>query len=289
MNWFQQNRFLGTFLVVLGVGAIACAVFLCLAKSSFGDAEMQFDRQATELAALQRHNPFPTEANLRKMKTQAEEYGSQLTVLKEDLKTRVLPVVPLAPNEFQARLRQAMASVTEKARAHKVRLPENFYLGFEEFSAALPATEAAPLLGQQLAQVELILDILIDARVDAVTSLKRVPLATATSPATTPSPGPGRKPNTSATAVPLLERTAIDAAFGGTPGAVRRALNQLSTINQQFYIIRTLHILNEKEKGPPRDGAGAAAAFPAPGGLNFIVGNERVTASTRIELVRFTF
>ena len=37
-----------------------------------------------------------------------------------------------------ARLRQAVTTLTEKAQTNHVKLPENFFLGFEEFSAALP-------------------------------------------------------------------------------------------------------------------------------------------------------
>ncbi|MEO5720479.1 MAG: Amuc_1100 family pilus-like protein [Chthoniobacterales bacterium] len=292
-KWFEENRFLGTFLVALAFGTMASGIFLCWSMSRFGDAEQAFDQQATELAALQRHDPFPTEGNLRKMKTQAEEYASALAALQENLKTRVLPVpAEMKPNEFQARLRQAMTSVSEKARENKVKLPENFFLGFEEFGAALPDTEAAPWLGQQLAQVELLMNILIDARVQGVTSLKRVPLVAAPSPSATP---PARGPKTKAPVVPLIERPAIDLAFTGTPGAVRRVLNQISTVNEQLYVMRTLQIVNEKEQGPPR-AAEATANQPAPGAtpaaasaLNFIVGNEHVNATARIEMVRFTF
>ena len=81
----------------------------------------------------------------------------------------------MAPNEFQSHLRQAMTAVAERARANKVKLPENFFLGFDEFASALPNTAVAPLLGQQLAQIELLLNILIDARVD-VTAFRRTPL-----------------------------------------------------------------------------------------------------------------
>jgi hypothetical protein len=291
MNWFQQNRFLGTFLAVFGVATLAALVFLFMARSSFGEAKAQWDQQVVELSALQRHTPYPTDANLRKMRTQAEEYAVQIDRLKEELKVRVLPVPPMAPNEFQNRLRQAVASVTEKARANKVKLPDNFYLGFEEFSSALPDTAAAPLLGQQLAQVELLLNILIDARVDAVTALRRVPpVAT---PAASPTPAGARKPPAAAQAAPVIDRSVVDASFTSLPGAARRVLNQVSTTDQQFYIIRTLHVLNEKDKGPPRDGAAGATATPAPGAantaLNFIVGNERITTSARIEMVRFAF
>lgn len=293
MKWFEENRFLGTFLAAFGAGTLAVLIFLWFAKSSFDGAKTQFDEQATEMAALQRHNPFPTEANLRKMKTQAGEYATALTALKEELKTRVLPVpAEMKPNEFQARLRQAMTSVAEKARANKVKLPDNFFLGFEEFGAALPDTEAAPLLGQQLAQVELLMNILIDARVQAVTSLKRVP-PTAASPSASATPA-ARKPTPAVSSTPLIERASIDLAFTGAPGATRRVLNQISNVNQQLYVIRTLHVLNEKETGPPREGAGSASALSAVSpaansALNFIVGNEHVQTAARIEMIRFTF
>lgn len=295
MNWFRENRFLGAFLAALGVGALVSLIFLWWAKSGFENAKGQFDQQAAEMATLQRHNPFPTEANLRKMKTQAEEYTAAFTAFKEDLKTRALPVpAEMKPNEFQARLRQAMTSVAEKARANKVKLPDNFFLGFEEFGAALPDTEAAPRLGQQLAQVELLMNILIDARVDAVTSLKRVPLTSAAIPSANPTPA-GQSPKPAAPVAALLEKAVVELAFSGTPGASRRALNQISTVNQQLYVIRTLHVLNEKETGPPREAASAAGtAKPgdkavANSALNFIVGNEHVQTSARIEMLRFTF
>ena len=105
-TWFQQNRFLGMFLVVFVLAAIGALYFLFSARSGFTDAKIAYDNTAAELNRLHRLAPFPTEANLRKMKTQAEDYSSELEKLKIDLKRRVLPVVPMAPNEFQSRLRR---------------------------------------------------------------------------------------------------------------------------------------------------------------------------------------
>src|SRR5207253_2649667 len=118
-------------------------------------------------------------------------YGANLTKLKEELKAQVLPVPPIAPNEFQSRLRQAIVSTTEKARTNRVKLPENFRLGFDEFATTLAGSAAAAAsLGQELGQVELLLGILIDARIDAIRTLKRVTLPTETPVA----PPPARKP-----------------------------------------------------------------------------------------------
>jgi hypothetical protein len=304
--WFRQNRFLGIFLIAFAVAVIGSLYFLLTARSGFHDAKAQFDSNAAELNRLQRIAPFPTEANLRKMKTQAEDYASELNKLKEELKSRVLPVAPMAPNEFQSRLRQVSTAIAEKARANRVKLPDNFYLGFDEFAAALPDTAAAPLLGQQLAQAELLANILVDARVESITAFRRVAAAqdragALATPTATPSATPRRGPAAAAAGPQPIERTTIETAFISSPGAARRVLNQIATAPQQFYIVRTLHVLNEKDKGPTRDGAAsagsaanapaaAAAAAGAPASaLQFIVGNERIETSARVEMVRFTF
>ncbi|MGZ4984855.1 MAG: hypothetical protein ACXV8A_02075 [Chthoniobacterales bacterium] len=294
MNWFRQNQFLGTFLAIFGVATLTALFFLWSAKSGFDDAKALFDQNATELNRLQRLNPFPNDENLKKMAAQAKDYATELNKLKDELKTRVLPVTPMAPNEFQSHLRQAIVSLGEKARANKVKLPDNFFLGFEEFSSALPDTAAAPGLGQQLAQAELLANIIIDARVDTLTSFHRVapaePVAAGPTPAAARRPAPAPATNAPATP-PLIERTVFDVAFIATPSAARRVLDQGASINQQFCIFRTIHVLNDRDKGPPREGAATASATPPPSNaaLNFIVGNEHIQAAARIEMLRFNF
>lgn len=300
MNWFRQNRWLGTFLIVFGICTLIASYFFFSGKSSSDEAFSRFKAAAAERSRLERLDPFPSEANYRKMKVHLENYSAALDKLKEELKTRVLPAPPVAPNEFQSRLRQAMLATSEKARAHRVKLPANFALGFDEFTAALPNTAAAPLLAQELSQIELLMNIVVDARVDGVSSFVRTPSRgeRGAGPAAAPSPAGGRKPSGVAPAGPkMLERSVVDLTFASAPSAARKVLNQIASSPQQFYIIRTLHVKNEKDKGPLRDQAtqsGAAAAQPTPSkapsaALNFIVGNEHIETSARIELIRFTF
>jgi hypothetical protein len=304
MNWYRQNRWLGTFLIVFGISTLLAVYFLFSAKSNSDEALARFNEAAAERGRLERLDPFPSEANYKKMKVHLENYSAALDKLKEELKTRVLPVPTLAPNEFQSRLRQAMVAISDKARANRVKLPDNFALGFDEFTAALPNTASAPLLGQQLAQIELVLNILIDAHVDGITALVRAPLSEergAASTTPTPAPGPGRKPaGPTATGPKVLERGQIDLSFNSAPSVARKVLNQIGSSNVQFYITRTLHVHNEKEKGPAREqptAAGAAAPAqstaaaktPSNAAISFIVGNEHLETSARIELVRFTF
>jgi hypothetical protein len=226
-----------------------------------------------------------------------DSYATALEKFKEELKGHVLSSPSLAPNEFQSRLRQAMVASAEKARANKVKLPDNFALGFNEFTAALPKNEIAPLLAQELAGAELLTNILIEARVDSVTAFTRRPAPSSVGGVTTPAPG--KRPTSSpAGGSKVTDRNIVDFSFVAAPSAARNVLNQIASSNQQLYIIRTLHVRNEKENGPPREGSTAGTivggsaidtATASTSALKFIVGNEHVETSARIEMVRLTF
>jgi hypothetical protein len=267
---------------VFGICTLVALYFLFTTKSNYEEVSARFRETAAERNRLEHLDPFPSDANYRKLKAYVDHYGGGLAKFKEEMKGHSLPVVPLAPNEFQSRLRQAMIASTEKARASKVKLPDNFHLGFDEFTAALPNNEVAPLLGQELAQVELLVNILIDARIDSLSGLRRVR-------------SPQERDKTSTAQPKAIERNIVELTFVAAPSAARKILNEIASANQQLYIIRTLHLRNEKEKGPAREqseSAAETAATTPPSGnaaLNFIVGNEHIETSVRIEMLRFAF
>jgi len=289
MNWYRENRWLGNFLIAFAVTALLALFFLFRARSGFTEASAQFNEAATERNRLEHLNPFPNEGNFRKTRTALDDYSATLTKLKAELRAQVLPVEPIAPNEFQSRLRRAIVNTTEKARANRVKLPENFNLGFDEFRTTLPTTAAAPLLGQELAQVELLFGILIDARVDAIAAVKRTTPPTEATAAPTPPP---KKPSAPANAAPpVVERAIVDLTFTASPSAMRKVSNQIASAERQFFIVRTLYVRNQQLKGPAREQTAATAGTTPPptSAIKFIVGNEHVEITARTEIVRFAF
>ena len=289
MNWYRENRWLGNFLIAFAVTALVALWFLFRARSGFTEASAQFNEAATERNRLEHLNPFPNEGNFRKTQAALNDYGATLTKLKAEIRAQVLPVEPIAPNEFQSRLRRAIVNTTEKARANRVKLPENFHLGFDEFRTTLPTTAAAPLLGQELAQVELLFGILIDARVDAIAAVKRTtPPAEATAAPTPPPKKPSAPTNA---APPVVERAIVDLTFTASPSAMRKVSNQIASAERQFFIVRTLYVRNQQLKGPAREQTAATAGTTPPptSAIKFIVGNEHVEITARIEIVRFAF
>ena len=303
MNWFRKNPFWSAFIAIAGGALFLAAGLLWWTKGSYEDAMAKFRESATEQSRLESGNPYPSAANVRKMNTYLDDYKAALQKLKAELKTRMLTEAPLAPNEFQTRLRQAIIRTTENARNNRVKLPANFFLGFDEFVSSLPSPEDAPALGQELSQVQLLLNTIIEARVDAITAFHRIshpgiataaaPLPAATS-STSPKASLGPK---------LIEERTVEFAISASPTAGRRVINQIAAASEQFFIIRAIYVKNQKDKGPLRENAGATAMIPPPnpaptgagpapaatpaGPLNFIVGNEHIGLSARVELVNF--
>ena len=272
----------------------------------WSDARQTFEQVAAERNRLEGLDPFPSEANLRKLHGYIDGYSTALDKFKEQLKSEVAPAPPLAPNEFQSHLRQAVVATLDRARTSNVKLPDKFQLGFDEFTRAMPNTAVTVLLGQELSQIQMLINILLDAKVDSVTSFHRAPLSEehGASPTPTPSPAPGRrvaaaaKP-TSTPAPTLVKRNVVDVSFKAAPAVARKVLNEITASTGQFFIIRTLYVHNEKDKGPPREKTASPTPPPsaqvppaqpgAAGALNFIVGNEHIEVSATIEMLRFTF
>jgi hypothetical protein len=299
MNWFRENPFWSAFIAIAGGALLLAAGFLWWTKGSYEDAMAKYRESAAEQTRLESGNPYPSAANVGKMETYLDNYKAALDKLKAELKTRMLTEAPLAPNEFQTHLRQAIIRTTENARSNRVKLPANFFLGFDEFVSSLPSPEDAPALGQELSQVQLLLNTIIEARVDAITAFHRISrpgIATAAAPTPAATPRTPSKPSAK-----LIEERTVEFAISASPTAGRRVINQISAANDQFFIIRAIHVKNQKDKGPPRENTGLAATVPpsnpagagaAPtatpaGPLNFIVGNEHIDLSARVELVNF--
>ncbi len=304
MNWFQQNKFLGSFLAVLFLATILAGWFLLREKGAADDQQTRLETTLAEFNRLRGGSPFPNAANLEKTKAQTESYRSSLGQLEEELKTRTLPVAPLQPNEFQGQLRQAVNALIEKAAAAKVVLPQNFYLGFDEYATSLPNPVAAPLLGRELKAMEILVSGIVDAHVDTLATLTRTPLAEE-KPGPSPTPAKtraGRAPAAAKTAPAVVTEEMVEISYAGSPASVRKVLNQLATAPAQLFIIRTLNVKNPADKGPKRGGTPEAAPAPTPEAVagasppptaaapnvNFIVGTEHLNVTAKIDIINLS-
>lgn len=300
MNALRQNPFLSG-LILLTV--VLCGVLGYLASgalTSYRAAMDSYTQAVQKLQQLQNRVPFPNEENVRKAEGLRDEYQKKLVALKDSLALHQTPLVAsVAPQEFQDALRATVNEIVAKAEAAHVKLPENFYLGFDEYRDRTPSDKAAPQLSRQLGIISGIVGELIGANpespmVKSIDSLARPQLPEER----------GEAPSATG-----LRKMPVSVGFTAEQGKLRILLNSLLK-TPQFLIIRAMSLKNSNLQGPPvghgaeggaNPGAGSptqtagAAANPGaqpaatgrPGSLNVILGREFVSTDLSLEIVDF--
>jgi hypothetical protein len=71
MNWFEQNRFLGWFLIGLALGCLGVGYFFFRAKISSDAASARLKTTAAEVKRLESLTPFPDESHYQEANAQA--------------------------------------------------------------------------------------------------------------------------------------------------------------------------------------------------------------------------
>ncbi len=305
MKWLPQNQFLSVYLLGVTGAFLLCGVFLFREKAAARMGRERLEDLQRRQMQLRQAVSFPIETNCRTMKAQIESLRVSLAGLEAALRPLQFPVNSIQPDEFQTQLRKAMTSLSDRARENKVRLPENFFLGFDQYAASLPKSEAAPLLGWELDGIEWLLRTLVDAPVDSIGSLVRAPLPEeqvvhSEQPANAPSRATKM---IKARGLPVVEPFVVALSFSASPATACKVLNQIASAHDQFFILRTLIVRNQVMKGParedsdtvkPRSGAdklrmqlsGQTTAAPGPS-IRFIVGTEHIEVAAQVEIVRF--
>lgn len=305
MNWVRTNKFLAGFIAFMAVGVGVMGYLLYATQSRYSQTSQEYDSQVKELKRLEALKPYPEEANLKRFDEVRKAYGESVNSLQASM-AGLSPAVEkaMSPTDFQNRLRDLVSEVLKSATTNGVALPDGFYLGFEQYRQTLPDATVTPLLSQQLTQVEQIVRILINRKVDKLNSVKRAALPGESGVLATPLPGAAaEKPK--ATGAELIVRRVIEIGYTANPSAFRETLGQIVEAPRLF-VIRALQVKNEVDKGPVRGldasipGGGAAGRpGPAPVGapgdqplpekgpppLRYVVGQEKLDIVMNIELV----
>ena len=269
MSWVSENKFLTGFGAVMLGGLGTLGYFTYSAMDKYDAATGKFDSAVNELKRVEGTKPYPNTAHLKELEAQKQEVGGKLDALQTDLKKRVLGVEPLKKEEFQDKLKEAVARVSTKAAAARVTLPDKFYLDYK-YQSSPPVDAAAPVLARQLRAIELIMDVLTTAGGIELKDLKREELPEERGVKRSKSADQGGKKKTGresggeSSGQHLVEKSSVIIKFGSKDATLRQVLNALSSHKQQFFIIRRIDVQNEHAESPPKVVAAAPLA-PPPG------------------------
>jgi hypothetical protein len=249
MDWFKNNPFLG----ILGASTLALAatgVFLILsARSALLEQQETFSSNTGELNTLQTAKPFPNNENLKAAEDDLAHARSILAGLAAAVTAQSAPRdETLTPQKFQDQLNARATEIAAAAAEMSVALPDNFYLGFEQYRAQLPAVSATPALGQQLASIAEAVSLLISARVTGITALERNPLPEESGVADQASGGS-----------PDLHLAPFQLSFEADQSSFRAALTALTTA-QPVLLLKLLEVANSQPSSPSKEGMPVPAA-----------------------------
>lgn len=311
MNWFKQNVFATVLLVITLIGS-GVLIFLSLQKKTETAATREdFETQKAEYQRLTTQPIFPNQKNLDALEQQRKQYEERANVLQSEIAKIQLPVEQISPSQFQDKLAAATRDIMVKAAANKVEIAEeDFFLGFKEYRSQLPPQAAVADLNIVLNSIVDVTNKLIDARISRLEKITRIPLpseggATA-APAGNQAPAANanaaRGKNNKAEPRKVLDRSTFIVEFVGGATPVQNFLNT-ATSGPQLLTMQLVRLQNEQLKGPPRTLPGAptddqgAGVDPAPTEgttegaeaappINFILGEEKVIASVRFQIIR---
>ncbi len=322
MSWVRNNRFLSAYLAVLLIGLGVLGYLLYSAYGQYSQVSQDYQTQVTELKRLQALTPYPDARNLQRYSQVKQNYSVAVADLQKQLAERepAPENPPPTPLQFQDRLRRVVDEIDKAALQAGVVLPENFYLGFEQYRGAPPDIAATQGLSSELDAIRDLITILIKQHVTNIGAVRRAPLpheVGSTVAAAETGIRPGRPQAAVSTAPELITRNAVELEFTSLPSAFRESVN-LITNAPRLYVISALQVKNETDKGPPRGGEQIVSSAPAfgrgpppppgpppgppptdqngvpvqplpekgPPPLRYVVGLEKVIVAARIDLIK---
>jgi hypothetical protein len=329
MDWIKQNKFLSSFLLVLLIAGGALGFLAFSAMGKYNTAYADYQAKASELNQLQTQQPYPEDANVKKMQEVQKAHQAAIESLHKDLFKAQLPLKKdLSPEKFQDNLRDAVRRVQGKAAERGgIEMPADFYLGFNAYQGVPPKQEAAAPLGRMLDSMELAINMLLESQIIKLDSIKHDPLpeeGAAPSPSSSPTPANQRdRDKDKDKSSGLVQRRGFEIQFESTEASFQNFLQALISSKQQFFIPVWISIASSMEKTPsksetadisgggnttaavapvPADPSGGAVAQPQPpvappqpvpaaaSGKEraFVVGNETLKVTMRIEVVEFS-
>ncbi|MBE2203125.1 MAG: hypothetical protein IAE94_02120 [Chthoniobacterales bacterium] len=293
MNWFKDNPFLAGIFAVSLIAAGALGFLIFSSFTAYTASSEAYTAAVTKLHALQNKVPFPNDANLKAVQAGLADYSAGIANLRAQLAKMEIPLdEKITPQQFQDGLRTAVNDIRVKAEANNVKLPPNFYFGFDQYQTQVPGEQAAPYLNRQFLVIQSIIVRLVDFKVASIEGVVRKPLPQESGAA----PAAQKK---AAAAEPVLSRYPFEISFAAEQAKFRVAFNSLLGADQ-FLIVRSVGIENSSPLAPPKkegEPAGAAAVPPTsvggvapgndPASLQVILGRETLKISLHLEMLDF--
>lgn len=173
MAWIKRNLFLvvGGFLALVLLGAGGYYFWTNRQKNKA--IETQLEENKSTLTRLVNQDPSPNRTNIARAKQEFEKARAAVQEAKQFFQP--IPFEAVTGQAFKSLLDQTLFDLQRKADEMSVALPSQQYaftFAHQKMQLQFPA-EAFPALPQQLAEIRAICDILFDAKVNRLITVRR--------------------------------------------------------------------------------------------------------------------
>lgn len=246
MNWIKDHLLL-SISAVIAICAMGIFSYLAIgASEQVAESISSYNNDVRQIDALRSQVPFPNKTNLDALTGSVDKYRSELNTFKHQLSTLDEPASTASPQTFQDELRKAVDNISSSALKNSVSLPEEFYLGFDEFRTRLPSKEETPELYREFNVLKSLVNQLITLKVASINSLNRLP----SSPITSDNQSP-------------ISKRLFDLSFTGEQKDIVAGFNTISSFTP-FLVIRSASFENSNPLPPQKSSPDQASTLPSP-------------------------
>jgi len=292
MKWIKENPILSSLLGILLLASGGMTYLAIDSSASHEQAVNSYSSEVKNVENIKKRSLFPNEQTKKKIEDQNKEYKEKIKLLIGKLSKMEVPLEPITPQEFQDKLRNAVNQIRATAQDKKVKLPEKFFLGFEDYQTQLPTPEMAPLLYRELNNIQNFITQLINLQVSSIDRLERKPTEPALAQPPTESPK-NKKDKTQSPQSPIFTISTFNIGFTAALDKCRYAINDILT-NNAFLVIRNLDMENSKPTAPSKkastdefSGIPDQTKSDTRSNIKVIFGQELVKTSLTIEILDF--
>jgi hypothetical protein len=242
MAWIKRNLyFVITVVVGLGVTGFCGYLLLSALDQNKTDSDKYFSDKGS-LENLQKKVPFPDRQNIQAAEADAERVRTFLEEFRKPFAGFPAPH-QLGDEQFKAYLQKAILKFATEATNAGVGLPPGFYFSFSrQIDVFNYASDSIPPWMQEISEINAILRILFDAKINYLEKIKR-PAVTGEDAATDEYMQAGPVTNTSSVVTPYMVN------FKGFSGEIAKVLAGIAA-SSNCLIVKAIHVSPSRELLP---------------------------------------
>jgi hypothetical protein len=255
MSWIKDNKFAA----MLGGGTlvVGCALLyigMCY-RTSYTTALENYQAAAAEVEEFEALPLYPNQPNRAGKSKAINEYRNSIRGLQAAFdKYRPKDIKNISPQGFTDHAKAANEEVVKAFEKAGTKLPDGLFMGFESYTGTLAREDTTGLLDYQLGATKELMLALAKTAPSQLLNLHRSKFPEED----------GEKwqadPNAAARSFPL------EITFKGSERCVREFLSAIAKSANYFFVVRSVRMMNEKQKAPLSTDAKFDAPQAAPGG-----------------------